>query len=326
MTTDDQPGDSEGTRAVLLAGHGSRREASNQHVRDVADRLSDQLDERVKPAFIELEPPSLGEGVDDLADHADHVTVVPLMLFAAGHVKNDVPLVLDQARERHPDLTVDYGSHLGVRPELVDLIADRVETAAADLSVDPETDDVAVAFCARGSSDPDANADAVKLARLLYEGRSFTRVEPAFIGVTGPHVEDALEDLALREPDAVIVVPYMLGDGVLNQRVQGWVDDFDAEHPDIETATADVIGLDDRLIDVLADRVREARAGEVTMSCDTCKYKVTLADFEDEVGGEKALREALAHQAAHAEERGEEGHDHEHDHSHSHDHGHDHDH
>jgi sirohydrochlorin cobaltochelatase len=323
MTTE---GDSDATRAVLLAGHGSRRDASNEHVRDVADRLGDPLDERVKPAFIELEDPSLGEGIDDLAGVADHVTVVPLMLFAAGHVKNDVPLVVDQARERHPDLTLDYGSHLGVRPELVDLIADRVADAAADLSADPETDDVAVAFCARGSSDPDANADAVKLARLLFEGRPYTRVEPAFIGVADPHVEDALEDLALRDPDAVVVLPYMLGDGVLNQRVRDWVDDFDAEHPGIETATAGVIGRDDRLVDVLADRVREARAGEVTMSCDTCKYKVTLADFEDEVGGENALREALAHQAAHAEERGEGGHDHDHDHGHSHDHGHDHDH
>ncbi len=59
---------------------------------------------------------------------------------------------------------------------------------------------MAAVVCARGSSDPDANADVHKLARLLYEGREFSRVEAAFIGVTEPRLEDTLHDVAKTRP------------------------------------------------------------------------------------------------------------------------------
>jgi len=310
--------------AVLLAGHGSRRNESNRQVRDVAERLESRLGDPVKPAFIELEEPLLHDGIDALAETADSITVVPLTLFAAGHVKNDIPLVVHHAREQHPSVTLDYGSHLGVRPEMVDIVADRIEAIESTMAVDPTADDVAVVFCARGSSDPDANAEACRLARFVYEGRDFTRVEPTFIGITEPLLDRTLSELAAHDPDGIVVVPYMLGDGVLTRRVEEMVASFDEDHPGIEAATADVLGIDDRLIDVLEDRVQEARRGEVSMSCDTCKYKVTLDGFEDEVGGEQAFVDSLEHTLAHV--RG--GHDHDHSHG-DHEHGHseaDHDH
>ncbi len=306
------------THAVLLAGHGSRRNESNEQVRDVADRLESRLGEPVKPAFIELEDPLLHEGIDDLATTADSVTVVPLTLFAAGHVKNDIPLVTQHTRDKYEDLAVQYGAHLGVQPELVDVVADRIDAAEAKMEVDRERDEVAVVFCARGSSDPDANAEAYRMARLVYEGRTFARVEPTFIGITEPILDRTLEEVARHDPDGVIVVPYMLGDGVLTRRVNVWVDEFGAAQPDIEAATTDVLGIDDRLVEALTHRVEEAREGAVSMPCDTCKYKVQLSGFEDEVGGEQAFVDALEHTLGHV--RG--GHDHDHGHGEEHDHRH----
>lgn len=313
------------TDAVLLAGHGSRRDESNEQVRAVADRLDDRLEGPVMPAFIELTEPLLHEGIDTLADRADSVTVVPLTLFAAGHVKNDVPLVVEHARQTYDGVSFNYGSHLGVRPEMVDIVADRIAAAEAEMAVDRDHDDIAVVFCSRGSSDPDANAEAYRLARLVYEGRAFSRIEPSFIGITDPVLDETLAGLAAHDPDGVIVVPYMLGDGVLNQRIIDWVAEFDTKHPEIETATTDVLGIDKRMIDVLVDRIEEARTGAVSMSCDTCKYKVSLADFEDEVGGETAFVESLEHTLAHVSD--EHSHDHGgHSHSHDSEEGHEHSH
>jgi sirohydrochlorin ferrochelatase/(2Fe-2S) ferredoxin len=286
--------------AVLLVGHGSRRERSNEQVRDLAAGLEDRLGVPVDAAFLELAEPSIPEAIAGLAPTTDHLTVVQLSLFAASHVKNDVPLAVRRARATH-DVPIHNGAHLGVHPALVAILDDRAAAVEDRLGVDREADDVAVVLCARGSSDPDANADAHKLSRLLYEGRAFDAVDTAFVGVTDPLLPDALHDVARRRPDAVVVLPYMLGDGVLTGRIREQTTAFDDEYPYVAAGAGDPLGTDSRLLDVLADRWQEARTDSVRMSCDTCKYKVELDGYEEDVGGARATLRALTHQAAHAD-------------------------
>ncbi|WP_146418044.1 CbiX/SirB N-terminal domain-containing protein [Haloarcula hispanica] len=287
--------------AVLLVGHGSRREKSNEQVRDLAVELEGRLGIPVDAAFLELAEPAIDEAIAGLARAVSQVSVVHLSLFAASHVKNDVPLAVEQAHEAHPELTINNGAHLGVHPALLDLLDDRAAAVEAELGVDREEDDVAAVVCARGSSDPDANADVHKLARLLYEGREFSRVEASFIGVTEPLLDDTLHDIAKARPDAVVVIPYMLGDGVLTGRIKDGAREFDEEYPYVDAAPGEPLGTDTRLLDVLGDRWQEARTGSVEMSCDTCKYKVELDGYEEDQGGARAMLRALTHQAEHAD-------------------------
>ncbi|MFY4814080.1 CbiX/SirB N-terminal domain-containing protein [Haloarcula sp. AONF1] len=287
--------------AVLLVGHGSRREKSNEQVRDLAVELEGRLGIPVDAAFLELAEPAIDEAIAGLARAVSQVSVVHLSLFAASHVKNDVPLAVEQAREAHPELTINNGAHLGVHPALLDLLDDRAAAVEAELGVDREEDEVAAVVCARGSSDPDANADVHKLARLLYEGREFSRVEASFIGVTEPLLDDTLHDIAKTRPDAVVVIPYMLGDGVLTGRIKDGAHEFDEEYPYVDAAPGEPLGTDTRLLDVLGDRWQEARTGSVEMSCDTCKYKVELDGYEEDQGGARAMLRALTHQAEHAD-------------------------
>ncbi|ELY59930.1 sirohydrochlorin chelatase, partial [Natronolimnohabitans innermongolicus] len=200
--------------AVLLVGHGSRREKSNEQVRELAAGLESRLDIPVDAAFLELAEPAIDDAFAGLEPVASRVTVVHCSLFAASHVKNDVPLAIEQARATY-DVEIDNGTHLGIHPAILDLLDDRAAAVEADLGVDRDADDVAVVCCGRGSSDPDANGDVHKLARLLYEGREFSRVEASFIGVTEPTLEETLHGLSKHRPDAIVVLPYMLGDGVL---------------------------------------------------------------------------------------------------------------
>ncbi|NLV07791.1 ferredoxin [Haloarcula rubripromontorii] len=287
--------------AVLLVGHGSRREKSNEQVRDLAVELEGRLGIPVDTAFLELAEPAIDDAIAGLAGAVSQVSVVHLSLFAASHVKNDVPLAVEQAREAHPELTINNGAHLGVHPALLDLLDDRAAAVEAELGVDREADEVAAVVCARGSSDPDANADVHKLARLLYEGREFSRVEASFIGVTEPLLDETLHDIAKTRPDAVVVIPYMLGDGVLTGRIKDGAREFDDEYPYVDAAPGEPLGTDTRLLDVLGDRWQEARTGSVEMSCDTCKYKVELDGYEEDQGGARAMLRALTHQAEHAD-------------------------
>ncbi|WP_178915681.1 CbiX/SirB N-terminal domain-containing protein [Natronomonas gomsonensis] len=288
------------SEAVVLAGHGSRREKSNEQVRTLAANLEGRLGLPVDAGFIELADPTIAEAVGSLAPSATDVTVIPLSLFAASHVKADVPLVVNEARTEY-DVSLHNGRHLGVHPAIVELLDDRAAAVEDGLGVDRTDDDVIVVVCARGSSDPDSNADVHKLARLLYEGRGFAGVEASFIGVTEPLLDETLHTVAKRRPDAVVVLPYMLGDGVLTERIREGAAAFDGDYPYVNADCGEPLGTDDRLLEVLADRFEEARAGDVSMSCDTCKYKVEMDGFEDDSGGARAMLRAMTHRAAHAD-------------------------
>jgi sirohydrochlorin ferrochelatase/(2Fe-2S) ferredoxin len=301
VTTNAPAVDSFDNEAVLLAGHGSRRERSNEQVRELAAALEGRLGLPVDAGFLELAEPSISDAIDGLAASHTRITVVQLSLFAASHVKNDVPLAVEQVRANRPETTIHNGAHLGVHPAIVDLLDDRAAAVEEDLGVDRTEDDVAVVLCARGSSDPDANSDAAKLARLLYEGREFDAVETAFVSITEPELDERLHDVAKSRPDAVVVLPYMLGDGVLTGRVRDGAEAFDEEYPYVDAAAGDPLGTDSRLLDVLGDRWQEARTESVQMSCDTCKYKVELDGYEEDVGGARAMLRALTHQAEHAD-------------------------
>lgn len=141
--------------AVLLVGHGSRREKSNEQVRELAAMLEDRLGIPVDAAFLELAEPAIPEAIEGLKTAVDSITVVQLSLFAASHVKNDVPLAVQRARSIH-NAQINNGAHLGIHPAIVDLLDDRARAVEESMGVDRETDDVAVVVCGRGSSDPDA--------------------------------------------------------------------------------------------------------------------------------------------------------------------------
>lgn len=129
--------------AVVLAGHGSRRECSNEQVRTLAAGLEGRLGLPVDAGFVELAEPSIGDAVASLAPSATDVTVLPLSLFAASHVKADVPLAVDEARAEH-DVRLRAGRHLGVHPAIVELLDDRSAAVESELDVDRTDDDVLV--------------------------------------------------------------------------------------------------------------------------------------------------------------------------------------
>ena len=111
---------------LLLIAHGSRREASNQEVRELAARLEqiagDHFD-RVIPAFLELAEPDIPNGVDLCVESgATTVTAVPYFLSAGRHVAEDIPAELEKARHRHPAVRVRQSDYLGKHASVPDLL------------------------------------------------------------------------------------------------------------------------------------------------------------------------------------------------------------
>ncbi len=109
-------------KALLLIAHGSRREASNQEVRDLAKRLSDAAGAdyfTVIPAFLELAEPAIPTGVDLCVEAgARQVIAVPYFLAAGRHVVTDIPEELAEAQRRHPNLDLRQSDYLGLHDSI----------------------------------------------------------------------------------------------------------------------------------------------------------------------------------------------------------------
>jgi len=178
------------TDGLLLVAHGSTSAAGvGESVALKAAVASACPDLHVDIGFLELADPPAGSVLDRLVEHGcARITVQPLMLLAAGHGKSDVPAIVLEGRARHPSVELLFGSPLGVVPELLTLAHRNLDAAGAN--------GVPLLLVARGTSDPDANAEACRAARLLAEWSGAPDVHIGFTGVTWPSVPEALDRMA----------------------------------------------------------------------------------------------------------------------------------
>ncbi len=282
--------------ACLLIGHGTRSAPGVAELRGfVAGMAAARPEVDTAAGYIEFVEPGLDEAIDGLvAGGAGHVVGLPLVLLGAGHLKDDGPAAFTRARARHPGVRFSYARDLGVHPDVLAVVTERAVAAAARL---PGGEADAVVVVGRGSSDPDANADLAKAARLLADGRhlgapipggpaaapALGTVVPAFVSLARPDVTTALERAVRLGARRIAVVPYFLFTGRLVDRIEDEVAGWAATHPDHAVVTGAHMGADRRLVSLAWHRYDEAAGGPVHMNCDGCLYRAPLPGYEHRV-------------------------------------------
>lgn len=113
-------------KTLLVVAHGSRREESNDEVRDITACLREQSGDaygQVECAFLELAEPSIPDGLRNaIRAGAGQVIVVPYFLSAGRHVVTDIPAELDVVRKEFPDADIVLAPYLGAADGLTDLL------------------------------------------------------------------------------------------------------------------------------------------------------------------------------------------------------------
>ena len=291
-------------RPLLMIGHGTKDQEGRQTFVDFAKAYY-ALDpcRPVLPCFLELTEPTIQEGVDQCVEQGyTELSAIPILLFAARHNKFDVTNELDRARARHPQVKFHYGRHFGITPGILDLWRDRL----AELDQPQwQRKDTVVLFVGRGSSDPDANGDVYKMARLLWEGSGYQTIETCFIGITHPRLEEGFRRARLYQPKRIIVLPYFLFTGVLVKKIFDITAQQQEQYPEISMTCLREMGIQPQLLSVLREREIETQLGQVQMNCEMCKFR----------------QAAVGNSTGHGH-----SHDHHHPHGHHHDHGHNHSH
>ena len=118
------------TSALVLFAHGARDPEWAIPFRKIRQRVSARCPAlTVELAFLELKPPALDEVLERLAanGHAK-ITIAPLFMAQGGHLKQDLPRLLDALRARYPQLVLDLLPAIGE----VDPMLEAVGHAIAD--------------------------------------------------------------------------------------------------------------------------------------------------------------------------------------------------
>ena len=322
---------------ILLVGHGSREASGNAEILLFAERWrARHPDWRIEVGFIEFADPLLDPALNHAARNSERVLVLPLILNAAGHVRQDIPSAIQRARKRHPDVQFLYAPHLAVSDPLLRILKRFLRQAMLQLDVpDPRT--TGVILLGRGSSDRLANGDVARMARWLWEIGDHERVDLAFTGVTFPRLEKVVRDQVALGMMQIVVMPYYLFTGTLIKRIGRQMENLAAQYPQVRFAHTSYFGFEPEIARMLDERVHALQQGVGAIDLD----RLMRPDpFRESGGHHHHHHHGHDHHHGHGHGHDHDAHDHGDDHSHDahpdhahdhahvhdHDHGHDHEH
>jgi sirohydrochlorin cobaltochelatase len=112
-------------RGVLLFAHGARDPNWALPFEDVARRVGARApDAEVRLAFLEFMSPGIADAGHALAAAGcTHVEVLPLFLGAGGHVRKDLPLLLEALGRAHPQVSWVLRPAVGESEQLIEAMA-----------------------------------------------------------------------------------------------------------------------------------------------------------------------------------------------------------
>ncbi|WDL98741.1 sirohydrochlorin chelatase [Alicyclobacillus sp. ALC3] len=243
--------------AIVLLSHGTRDTAGVSEFHRFCDEVNRVILARspqfglapgelcVERAFLELCDPDVPTTLAACAEAGvERVVLVPLLLFEAGHAKQDIPGLIDQARRSGVHLPVDVVPPIGQDEVFIEVAAARVQAvvmagdgqfahAGARLPTGVQghnvvaNDGAALLFVGRGGTDPAARADALAVAAavaaVVARTSGIGNWASAFLAGPGPDVHAAARELLARSSrlQRVVALPYLWFTGRLVRALHG---------------------------------------------------------------------------------------------------------
>ncbi|PHQ36044.1 sirohydrochlorin chelatase [Rhodopirellula bahusiensis] len=287
-------GDSHG---ILLIGHGTRDQRGTDEFFELGDRLASYLAGRsiVQPCLLEFQSPTIDEGWRRLLDAgAERITVSPLLLFAAGHAKSDIPDAVEAvARQTNTlDRIAGYSRPISRQSRMVELVRERliesIESVATDhrslgasgLAAIP----TAVVMVGRGSLDPCASSDMRLLTEVAVRGRMFPSsnsqanapsiadlhgidragLVTTFYAMAQPRLPDTLEQIASTgQFGRIIVQPHLLFSGRLYDAIVRQAKEAATKFGEVEFVVSRYLGPNPKVAAAIAERIDSLQSERV---------------------------------------------------------------
>jgi sirohydrochlorin cobaltochelatase len=110
---------------IVLFAHGARDPEWARPFEAIRDAIRARRPEiPIAVAYLEIMTPTLEGAIDAIiANGAIAITVFPLFMAQGGHLKQDLPKILDAIRAAHPSIPIALESAVGEVPEILEAIA-----------------------------------------------------------------------------------------------------------------------------------------------------------------------------------------------------------
>lgn len=245
---------------ILLIGHGTRDSQGLAEFHETVRRLAKQIPSAaVEPAFLELAVPTISTGFERLvARNRRRILAAPLLLFAAGHAKQDIPAAIREVADKHCGVQWQLAEPLGCHQALIELSALRFREALP--AADHKSKRVRLIVVGRGSPDSEATAEMARYAKLLGQRLDVHDVQVSFLAMSEPRLSEVLAEAARSECDAIVVQPHLLFHGELLGAVQQLVQDWSARVASKQWLITRHLGMGFQVTLAVLDRCEQARA------------------------------------------------------------------
>lgn len=230
---------------VLLVGHGTRDAKGTGQFFELADQLRQCVPQwPVEACLLEFQEPDIATGWRRLVDRGvTEIRVAPLLLFAAGHARQDIPTIIQECSSQDPAINHWQCGPLSRAPEIVDLLVQRIQQVADDAEQGLD-ESVCLVMVGRGSYDPCAQADMKLLTEVVAKRLPVGQHSVSFYAMAEPKLPSVLDKVAstANRPSTVIVQPHLLFQGRLYDAIARQVREAAERHPDVRFLCADYLG------------------------------------------------------------------------------------
>ena len=247
---------------VVVVGHGTANLVGAAETKSIVAQVDAILPNiPVELGYLEVIEPTIEMAVKRLAARGcKKVVALPILLFAAGHAKQDVPQALQEAVACH-GLSVMQADPLGLHEQIISLARRRFYEAIDGLAP-IEGGSEALLVIGRGSSDPTASNQLWSFVRSTYSSLLSVakyRFAISFVAAAKPSVSEAVDQLMLgvngRPPvKRVVLHPHLLFHGHVEKQVEKYLEKMRSQFPAVEWVKVSRLGAAQEVAEALVDR------------------------------------------------------------------------
>jgi sirohydrochlorin cobaltochelatase len=216
----------------------------------------------VELSCLEFIEPRPDQSIHNLVNQGiQQIVVIPYLLGQGKHVTLEMDEVLEEVRAELPGVGLYLAEALGPDPRMANVVVERIRDLEASLGKPVNDGPTGVLLVKAGTKNQyDDCLWLQELGRMVENGLGLGyAVAVAQSHYGDPTVEWAASVLVEeRRVSAIVVVPYVFFPGmILKRNILGEMERLAQKYPGISLTVTPPLGVDERLVEVAADRVRQ---------------------------------------------------------------------
>ena len=122
-------------KALFILAHGSKAKEADTILEAIVEKVREKANDFsfVGYGSLQISKPSFEEGIDELIKKGvSEIIIVPMFIFIGNHVKFDIPEVLNDLKNKYPEVCFTMGDPIGADDKLVEILIARANKAVEE--------------------------------------------------------------------------------------------------------------------------------------------------------------------------------------------------